>query len=117
MCQSTIKPARFKSAPAWQVTHHEKGLGRVKVMVRLVNQDKEAVDGQRDVVQRVLQEVVGPMAHAVQGWDSPPDVYVENRVNVQRLRETDAGLSCPKGTNLCSSVHRHKRLSRCYHIY
>ena len=53
------------------------------VLVKKMNMDREPPDG-RAIVQRVLNDVVGPVDHLVEGWTDPPDLFVEHRLRVQR---------------------------------
>ena len=47
--------------------HHEKPLGKVRLKMKLVNQDKPPLDGAK-IIERVLDNLVGPMSHLVYGW-------------------------------------------------
>ena len=49
------------------LSHHDKPLGKVRLRMKLVNQDKPPLDGAQ-IVERVLENLVGPMSHLVHGW-------------------------------------------------
>ena len=73
---------------------HEKNLGKVTVMVKKVHMDKLPPDG-RSIVQRVLDQVVRPVDHIVEGWQDPPNLFVEHRLRVQRM--ADGNSQQPEG--------------------
>ena len=49
------------------LSHNDKILGKVKLRMKLVNQDKPLPDGAK-IIERVLENLVGPMSHLVYGW-------------------------------------------------
>ena len=49
------------------LSHNDKPLGKVKLRMKLVNQDKPPLDGAK-IIERVLDNLVGPMSHLVYGW-------------------------------------------------